>query len=57
MQVGQRFAGIRFFDAMRRFSHPVVIDEKGEGEFLVNGGSVSVWIPEKAYEKIYAQVE
>ena len=57
MLVGKHFAGTRFFDGMRRCSQPVVIDENGEGEFQVNGGSVSVWIPEKAYEKIYVQVE
>ena len=57
MLVGKHFAGTRFFDGMRRCSQPVVIDENGEGEFRVNGGSVSVWIPEKAYEKIYVQVE
>ena len=57
MKVGQHFAGRQFFDAMQHFSNPVVIDENGEGDFLVSGGSVSVWVTEAAYQKLYIEVE
>lgn len=57
MQVGENFAGCRFFDALCHYNEPVVLDETGSGEFRVDGGSVSVWVLEAAYRKICTEVE
>lgn len=57
MKVGEKFAGRRFFDAMGHFAEPVVIDEEGCGNFQVDGGSVTVWVPEEAYRYIRTEVE
>lgn len=56
MQVGKKFAGSLFWDALGHFSEPVSIDNDGFGEFHVDGGSVSVWVTEPAYRKIYTTV-
>lgn len=52
MQVGPRFAGTRFADALGKIGEPVVIDGEGFGVFPVNGGSVSVWVLESTAEKL-----
>lgn len=57
MYVGKKFAGMRFFDALGRYTDSAVIDEEGFGQFKVDGGSVSVWVPEKAYEYIRTEIE
>ena len=57
MQVGERFAGCAFYDVMGHFDAPVVLDDSGAGEFAVDGGSVSVWVPEKVYRRIRTEVE
>nr|MBP3597909.1 alpha-amylase [Eubacterium sp.] len=57
MHVGQHFAGVDFFDAMGHFSEPVRIGEDGWGEFMVDGGSVAVWVPRTAYESVCTEVE
>lgn len=57
MQVGKKFAGSRFFDALAHFSDAVAIDGDGFGEFRVDGGSVSVWVPEETYRYIRTTVE
>lgn len=57
MQVGKQFAGSSFFDVMGHFTEPVIIDGEGFGQFRVDGGSVSVWVPERAYRKIRTEVE
>ncbi|WP_316802759.1 alpha-amylase [Pedobacter nototheniae] len=44
MEVGKRFAGQNFIDAMGYREGEVLIDENGWGEFHCNAGSVSVWI-------------
>ncbi|CAD7809582.1 Cytoplasmic alpha-amylase [Chryseobacterium aquaeductus] len=46
MEVGKRYAGKRFADALKRFEEKVTIDENGWGNFPVPAGNVSVWIPE-----------
>lgn len=56
MQVGEKFAGSRFFDAMGHYSQPVELDATGTGEFSADGGSVSVWVPEAAYRKLYTEI-
>ena len=57
MQVGTQFAGCKFYDALGHFNEPVILDETGTGEFKVDGGSASVWLCEKAYQKICTEVE
>lgn len=57
MQVGEVFAGCGFYDAMGHYKEPVILDDTGSGEFKVDGGSVSVWVPEGAYRRICTEVE
>ncbi len=52
MEVGVRFAGESFFDAMGVCTEPVVIDKKGVGQFRTQGRGVSVWVRQKAFEDI-----
>lgn len=52
MKVGEKFAGQLFYDSLGHFSEPVLIDSTGTGEFRVDGGSVSVWVPEAAFREI-----
>jgi alpha-amylase len=47
MQVGQQFASQVFVDALGNQKDRVTIDQDGNGDFSVNGGSVSVWVTEK----------
>jgi alpha-amylase len=47
MQVGAEYAGKYFVDFLRKSKAKVLIDENGFGNFLVNAGSVSIWVPEK----------
>ncbi|KUJ31155.1 hypothetical protein AR437_05680 [Christensenella hongkongensis] len=44
MYVGQNFAGAQFYDCTGNRTEEVTIGEDGNGDFSVNGGSVSVWI-------------
>ncbi|HKG05177.1 MAG TPA: alpha-amylase [Pedobacter sp.] len=44
MEVGQKFAGNIFVDALGNRAEEVTIDEHGWAEFGVNAGSVSVWV-------------
>lgn len=44
MEVGQKFAGKTFIDALAHREQEVLIDENGWAEFHCNAGSVSVWI-------------
>ena len=44
MNVGQKFAGSTFYDCTGHVKEKIVIDENGNAEFKVNGGSVSIWI-------------
>ena len=56
MKVHEKFAGCKFYDALGHFKEPVILDEKGCGEFKVDGGSVSVWVPEIVYQKLYTEL-
>lgn len=56
MYVGTDFAGMRMFDALCGIRESVTIGDDGWGEFSVNGGSVSVWVTEAAWEYIYTNV-
>ena len=44
MYVGTKFAGERFFDALGNKEDEITIGEDGFGDFIVNGGSVSVYV-------------
>ena len=44
MYVGTKFAGERFFDALGHRENEITIGEDGFGDFIVNGGSVSVYV-------------
>lgn len=57
MYLGEQFAGKKMVDAMRGIADPVVIGADGWGEFLVKGGSVSVWVTEAAGENLYTTLE
>lgn len=45
MQVGAAYAGKNFRDALGKRSDAVCIGSDGWGEFPVDGGAVSVWVP------------
>ncbi|WP_412729419.1 alpha-amylase [Geobacillus stearothermophilus] len=47
MYVGKQHAGKVFYDLTGNRSDTVTINSDGWGEFKVNGGSVSVWVPRK----------
>lgn len=53
MEVGKKFAKCKFMDAMGRNQSVVEIGDDGWGEFFVDDGSVSVWVPQSVYENIY----
>ena len=57
MKLGQQFAGKLFFNAMDLTNIPVTVDEDGNAEFYVDGGSVSVWVTEEAYKDICLNIE
>lgn len=44
MYVGQKYAGMIFYDYMENILEDVKIDEEGFGLFKVNGGSLSVYV-------------
>lgn len=56
MYMGTQFAGQRMVDAMGKISQPVVIGDDGWGEFMVDGGSVSVWVNENVGEDLYTKL-
>lgn len=47
MYIGEKYAGKIFYDVLGNRDNKVIINDKGIGCFIVNGGSVSVWIEEK----------
>lgn len=53
MYMGEAFAGKRMADVMGGIRETVMIGADGWGEFAVNGGSVSVWVTEGAWEYLY----
>lgn len=56
MYLGTRLAGCRMVDALRGGRETVTIGADGWGEFSVDGGAVSVWVTEKAWEHLYTSV-
>jgi len=47
MEIGERYAGKIFIDLLQKHPAEITIDEKGWAEFLVQPGSVSVWVEKK----------
>lgn len=45
MCVGQHFTGVEFYDILGNIDTIVTVDERGMGDFIVEGGSLSVWVP------------
>lgn len=50
MYIGEKFAGMEFYDCMQNYAGAVTIQSDGCGVFPVSGGSVSVWVCDKAYD-------
>ncbi|KQS37516.1 alpha-amylase [Pedobacter sp. Leaf194] len=44
MEMGKKFEGKTFIDALGHCSQEVIVDENGWAEFHCNAGSVSVWV-------------
>lgn len=44
MEVGEKFAGKIFVDALQKRAEDIMIDGEGWGEFFCAAGSVSVWV-------------
>ena len=44
MYVGLQYAGTYWYDALGNYKAHIQIDGQGNGVFIVNGGSVSVYI-------------
>lgn len=57
MYLGTKMAGCNMVDAMGKRTETVIIGEDGWGEFVVDGGSVSVWVTQKAEEYLYTHLE
>lgn len=57
MFVGLAHVGEEYLDVMNHRDEVIVIDQDGNGRFLVDGGSVSVWLPRSAYEKIMIEIQ
>jgi len=47
MEIGKRYAGKVFIDALKKHPEEITIDENGWAEFYVTPGSVSVWVERK----------
>ncbi len=57
MYVGKHHAGEEFRDITRRIPQPVRIEGDGWANFAVEGGSVSVYVSQNAYENIAVHCE
>ena len=52
MYMGDSFRGTLLHDAMGICPEPVEVGDDGWAEFRTEGGSVSVWVREKALENL-----
>ena len=52
MEIGKSFAGAELFDALGNCPEPVTVDEDGIGEFRTEGGNLSVWVRQEAFEDL-----
>ena len=57
MYMGTGLSGRKMRNIMDAEGKIVEVDQNGWAEFSVDGGSVSVWVTEAAYEEIYTEVE
>lgn len=57
MYLGTKMAGCNMVDAMGKRTETVIIGGDGWGEFVVDGGSVSVWVTREAEEYLYTHLE
>lgn len=53
MDVGKCFSGMKFYDVVGKCTEPVLVGEDGFCDFYVDGGTVSVWVCQGAYEELY----
>lgn len=44
MYVGKHFSGMKFYDCTGSIKEIIIIDEQGFGNFIVDGGNISVWV-------------
>ncbi len=44
MEIGKRYSGRKFVDLLKKKEEEIEINAEGRGTFLVNAGSVSVWV-------------
>ncbi len=56
MYAGRAHAGVCMVDAMGKRTERVPIDAEGFGEFAVDGGSVSVWVTERAGAELFVSL-
>lgn len=56
MLMGPQFAGVTFKDVTGKCPETVIVDSEGWGNFRVDGGSVSTWVCESAYEYLETEV-
>ena len=56
MEMGSRFAGAVFRDALNICTDAVTVGQDGWADFETSGGNVSVWLPEAAYDQINIEV-
>ncbi len=52
MEMGSRYAGEEFYDALGNCPEPVLIGEDGFGDFRTEGGNVAVWLRKNAFENL-----
>ncbi len=56
MYVGRHHAGKSMTDVMGGIPETVTVGDDGWAWFRVNGGSVSVWVFQKAWERLYTEI-
>jgi alpha-amylase len=54
MYAGTEHAGETYVDVLKNLPDEIVIGADGNAVFKCSGGSVSVWMPKKSAEKIWA---
>ena len=52
MEIGKNFAGTELFDALGNCPEAVTVDADGFGEFRTEGGNLSVWVRQEAFEDL-----
>lgn len=52
MKMGEKYAGVSFYDALGISTEPAVVDEEGFADFSAGEKSVSVWVQKGALEDL-----